>query len=126
MDKRAEYLEEVKKMFNHICLVSDSEIVRCVGMSEDVLDLYYICIDRQGKRKHYSMVGPCISLMETYPRYSQLERIFELNGGGQYMEFVHEIADDATNWKIYKIKTVNGVVDEEWMTRYKDLMDELP
>lgn len=124
IDKEA-YIEEVRDMFNHICLLHDSELVRCIGFAEDALDFYYIVKDKFGKLSFGTFVGACISLKDSYERYGQLENIFNLNGCPPEEEFIIKKFSDLDNWKTYKIKTIDGEVDEPWMEKYYELRNAL-
>lgn len=88
---REAYVAEVKALFNDICLVADTNLVRLIGFHEDEMDFYYhvkymscnrpAYITSPNQLEHYSsFVGPCVSLKGIYPRYEQLETIFTLNG----------------------------------------------
>lgn len=79
-ERREHYLAEARAMFNDICILADTDIVRLVGFSEDDRDYYWVTMNMRGERSGCSMVGPCISLKGLYPRYDQLEWIFSHNG----------------------------------------------
>ena len=119
------YIDEVKAIFNHICLLHDTDLVRCIGFSTDALDYYYIVKDLRGKVYHSTFVGPCVSLKGTYSRYDILENLFTINGSPPEEEFRVETASDKHNWKLYRIKTINGVEDEAWMNKYYELRNAL-
>lgn len=72
------FMKECKKVFNHIGLLYDTDIVRLIGYAEDDDDCYYLVLqpDFLGKHKVVwaSMVGAFESLKNChYPRYKQLE-----------------------------------------------------
>lgn len=118
---------EMLPYHNHICLLYDSEIVRLIGVAEDILDFYYI-VQSEDKEEEFwaTAVGHCVSLKEVnYPRYTQIENRFVQNGKCPTESFIVEKASDLKNWKTYNIKTNNGVIDEIWMNQYRNLMEEL-
>ena len=75
-------LEEMKAMYNHICIVADSDLVRLIGLGEDDSDYYWIGLSIGGKRRWYSCVGPCESLKGKLERYDQIDTVFSLNNAG--------------------------------------------
>lgn len=74
-----EMVDEVKQMFNHICIVHDMKIIRVVGISSDFMDVYYLGMDPQNGLQHYTFVGPCESLKGKVERYDCLDAHFSMN-----------------------------------------------
>lgn len=90
--ERNEAVEICRKVFNHVGIMYDTEIVRCVGFEEDEFDYYYIGIDKNGAKQYYSMVGAFVSLKDLgYPRYETMEKLMhELWGVPRADEFLIE------------------------------------
>lgn len=71
---REEYIEKTKKVFNHIGILNDTEIVRCIGFAEDDEDYYWIVVSPERSLVYSSMVGGFVSLKDlNYPRYEYME-----------------------------------------------------
>lgn len=96
-------IDEVRKIFNHICIVHDMELVRVIGFHEDVMDYYYIVKTQSGKIYYATFVGPCVSLADSYPRYDIMEQNFHRNGCERAEHFQFTIATDAENYKMYGV-----------------------
>jgi hypothetical protein len=87
----SELADEMRPLFNEICMINDSELVRLVGVAQDEMDLYYIVHSMQpnptGSRVTFaSAVGHCYSLKAHLPaeRYAQTDSIFAMNGAETY------------------------------------------
>jgi hypothetical protein len=71
---REEHIEEARKVFNHIGILNDIEIVRCIGFAEDNEDYYWMVISPKEELFYSSKVGGFVSLKDlNYPRYEYLE-----------------------------------------------------
>ncbi len=108
--RNREIEQDARSMFNDICLVSDTEVMRLVGLHEDACDYYYRVRDLRGKEVCHSAVCPCVSLKGMYPRYEHLENIFSLNGCPPAPEFIFDKSDYESNKKMYGKKTA-----DEWV-----------
>lgn len=82
MASREEHIEQARKVFNHIGILYDTDIVRCVGFAEDDDDYYWVInghdklVYGRGKLAYCSKVGAFISLKDlNYPRYDYLEKM---------------------------------------------------
>jgi hypothetical protein len=74
MTDREEHINEARKIFNHICLLNDTEVVRCIGFAEDDEDYYWIVLSPKRGLIYSSKVGSCESLKDIdYSRYEYLE-----------------------------------------------------
>ena len=95
-------IEEVRKLFNHICIVHDYKLIRMVGISQDFMDVYYVGMDPDGGLGYYTFVGSCESLKDNFPRYAALENHFTLNRCPPQDEFQITIGITcAANTKFY-------------------------
>lgn len=69
-------IEQAKKVFNHIGLVGDTEIARCIGFLDSGEDYYWVVQKPGGGIINSSMVGTFTSLKDcNYPRYDYLEKM---------------------------------------------------
>ena len=87
-----EAIEECRKVFNHVGIMYDTEIVRCIGFADDGDDYYYIGLDKRGDKQYYSMVGAFISLKDlNYRRYEIMDKLMhDLWGCPRADEFIIE------------------------------------
>lgn len=86
-----EAMEICEKVFNHIGLMYDTEIMRCIGFAEDEDDYYYVALDKNGHKRYCSMVGAFESLKDlNYPRYKMLEEQMCYWGANKVDSFVVE------------------------------------
>jgi len=107
-DGRIDFSKECREMFNDICIIGDMDLVRLVGCSFDLMDMYYhvrfpngFHASTMGHDMHMSAVGPCVSLKGIYPRYDSMENIFNLNGCPPVIEFIESISTPEENEKMY-------------------------
>jgi hypothetical protein len=107
-DTRRDFTKECKTMFNDICIVGDMDLVRLVGCSYDLMDMYYhvrfpngFHEVAMGRDMHMTAVGPCVSLKGIYPRYDALETHFSLNGCPPVPEFIETVSTPEENEKMY-------------------------
>jgi C-terminal processing protease CtpA/Prc len=76
MSERDKYIKKAENVFNHIGILYDSKIVRCIGFAEDNEDYYYKTIDNN-KITYNSMVGRFFSLKDIYPNYNYMDEMFD-------------------------------------------------
>lgn len=122
------FQQQMRPYHNDIGLLYDTDLVRLLGVAEDALDLYYIVKPLGYDKESYwaTAVGHFTSLKEiNYPRYDYLEDYFIRNLNPPISEFKIEQGSDLRNWKMYKIKTVKGIIDEPFMEKYYKLRNEL-
>ena len=74
------YIEEARKLFNHICINGSGHVVRIVGFHEDESDYYWITRDLFGTQVYSSCVGGYESLKGKIEFYDDVERVFTVNG----------------------------------------------
>lgn len=97
---------EVQALFNRICILHDSDLVRVVGFHEDGMDYYYHvrCRERDarnGRTEWFATyVGACVSL-EGIERYDQLEADFTRNGCPPAEAFIDSTATRAEDHQFY-------------------------
>lgn len=86
------FKNEMSQYHNDICIISDIELCRLIGIAETEEDFYYIIKDLRGNKIYSSAVGWCVSLKNTYPEkhYARLENIFTINGSVPEKEFIIE------------------------------------
>jgi len=87
MITREEHIEDCRQVFNHIGILSDTAIARCIGFAEDEEDYYWVVVYHRnsplpsGKIFH-SKVGDFVSLKELgYPRYEYLDEMMDKHWG---------------------------------------------
>jgi hypothetical protein len=90
---RNDHIEEVKNVFNHIGLLNDTEVVRCIGFAEDEEDYYWIVLSPSRGIIYSSKVGSFVSLKNlNYPRYDHLENaMHELWDVPRSEEFIMDV-----------------------------------
>jgi hypothetical protein len=73
---KEKFIADCQLMFNHICVLYDTELVRLIGVHEDEIDLYYHVRYSNGKELYASAVGWCYSLKGMLPdeKYERLDR----------------------------------------------------
>jgi hypothetical protein len=78
---REEHIEELKQIFNHICVLYDNDLVRLVGFYEDDMDIYYHVRFPNGRNLYASMVGWLYSLKGMIPdeKYARLDSSWTMN-----------------------------------------------
>ena len=78
-----EFLDDLKKHHNEICLYGDTHMTRLIGYYEDDNDCYYLVSGLNGdKTRLMSCVGGLLSLKKYLPEqvYKGIESTFSLNG----------------------------------------------
>ncbi len=114
MTNREAAVAEVKALFNRICIVHDSDLVRVVGFHEDGMDYYYRvrCRERDarnGRTEWYATyVGACVSL-EGVERYEHIEADFTRGGCPPAEAFLDTVADRVENHLCYGAMIVDGL-----------------
>lgn len=88
MKNEQDWIEEVRQIFNDICIIHDSEIVRCIGFHVGHDDYYYRVKDIQGKEYLTSGVGSIDSLKDIYPGYIGMENHFTINQCPKEAEYI--------------------------------------
>lgn len=86
--------QKIKEMFNDICILIDTSLVRLVGFGSDTMDFYYICKDIDGRIIRMTAVGSIFSLKNSYPRYQQMEHKFNINRCPRETQFILEHIDN--------------------------------
>lgn len=94
-------VDEVRQLFNHICILHHSTLVRVIGFHEDALDCYYEVREIGGKTYFSSFVGWCESLKDIYPNYDIMDRIYALNKCPPEEQFRVTIATADQDFKMY-------------------------
>lgn len=112
--KREDAVAEAKALFNRICIVHDSDLVRVVGFHEDGMDYYYHVRTRErdarrGRTEWFATyVGACVSL-QGIDRYEHLEADFTRDGCPPAEEFLDTTASRAQDHAFYGAMTVDGL-----------------
>ena len=90
---RKQAIREAKRVFNHVGILCDSEICRCIGFEDSGEDFYWKIIAIGGEIRYSSMVGPFVSLKTSrYPRYKQMEeQMHELWNAPRAEKFIPEV-----------------------------------
>lgn len=89
-------LESCKLIFNDICMLYDSDLVRLIGFEATNEDCYYIVKEKTGKIMYCSAVGHLYSLKTVLSKeqYNRLESNFEINKCPKENTFIEQYRND--------------------------------
>ena len=112
---RESAVAEARALFNRICIVHDSDLVRVVGFHEDGMDYYYrvrsrerdLPAHRKGRPEWLATyVGACVTL-EGIERYDRLEAGFTRDGCPPAEAFIDTTASRAEDRRDYGAMAVD-------------------
>jgi hypothetical protein len=112
MSEPEEFIEECRKMFNHICLYMSDEIGRLIGFALEHDDYYYIIRKCNGQLEYSSCVGGCESLKGKIDRYDALEQMYTYNQCPPEKEFMLHCQERDIDTSKYDLLSEVGLAGE--------------